>query len=46
MLLERLGEAWRKLGEVLGEGSKITRGVDLENREEFEALLWDYRYTV
>ena len=43
MLLGKRGEAWRKLGEVLGEGSTNTRGVDLENGAELEAPLWDYQ---
>ena len=46
MLLGKRGEAWRKLGEVLGEGSKNTRGLDLENGAELEAPLWDYLYAV
>jgi len=39
MLLGKWDDAYGKLGEVLGEGSKNTRGLDLENGEELEATL-------
>ena len=46
MLSEMLSEAYGKLWEMLEEGSKNTRGVDLENWVELEAPVWDYWYAV